>query len=473
MGSIPLPLHSYQLRSKPASSARLVNCFAEPLPRGARAPYALTRSPGTLQWTSVGNGPISAMHYALGYLWVVSGTRLYRVDSNKAVVNLGDVGVPGRIDIDNNLSVIVVVNEPNAFFYDTASSTFGQLTDPDFTARGATDVEFLDNFLLFVEPNSGRFFGADVGTASSFDALNFATAEGSPDDLVGIKVDHRQALLFGEKSVEIWELAGGAGFPFVRAANGYVEQGCLNGRTAVKVDNSVMWLADDYTIRRLEGLTPVKVSQAGIEQALGSVTIDSGLAWSYSQEGHVFYVLQFSERTFVYDASTKEWAERQTYGHDHWIQWSHAQAFGKEIVGDITSNNIYELSTTTYSDASAAGQLPLRMEWTYQPVYAAGNRAYHDRLEIVAETGVGVTSGQGSDPEIMMDVSDDGGITFESIPNQKMGPLGHYQHNIVWTQLGSSYQRVYRGAVSDPVKVTITDTQLDARGARPFTRRAA
>jgi hypothetical protein len=44
---------------------------------------------------------------------------------------------------------------------------------------------------------------------------------------------------------------------------------------------------------------------------------------------------------------------------------------------------------------------------------------------------------------------------------------------VFWNQLGSSYDRVYRGAISDPVKATIIDTQLEARGARPFTRRAA
>lgn len=469
MASIGLPLHSYQLRSHPASSARLVNCFVEPLPRGARAPYALTRAPGIAPWTTVGTGPISAMHVALGYLWVVSGTKLYRIDSNKTATELGDIGTPSRIDIDSNITTVVVVNEPDAFYYDTTTSTFGQITDADFLARGASDVEFLDNYLLFTEPDSGRFFGSDVGSATSFDALNFATAEGSPDNLLGLKVDHRQVLLFGEKSIEVWELVGGSGFPFARAANGYVEQGCFNGRTAAKIDNSVMWLAEDYTVRRLDGLTPVKVSQAGIEQALGQVTIGSGLAYAYSQEGHLFYVLTFPERTLVYDASTKEWAERQTYGRTDWLAWSHAQFAGLELVGDVSGNRIGYLSPTTYADWGTTQ----RMEWTYQPVYAQGNLAFHDRLEIIMETGVGLTSGQGSDPEIMMDISDDGGITWDALPNRKLGAMGQYQHNVVWQQLGSSFQRVYRGAISDPVKAVLTDTQLEARGARPFTRRAA
>jgi hypothetical protein len=469
MASLPLPLHSYQLRSRPASPSRLVNCFPEKLPPGAKAPYALTRTPGIATWTTVGNGPISAMLEALGYLWVVSGSKLYRVDSNKVVTEIGTVGLSSRIDMANNITTIVVVNEPDAYYYDTTTSTFGQITDPDFTSRGASDVEFLDNYLLFTEPDSGRFFGSDVGSATSFDSLNFATAEGSPDKLRGLKVDHRQVLLLGEKTIEIWELVGGGGFPFARAANGFVEQGCFNAATAAKQDNSVFWLAQDYTVRRLDGITPVRISQTGIEQALGSVTIGSGQGFSYSQEGHLFYVMQFPEGTFVYDATTKEWHERETYGYPYWLAWSNAQFAGLELVGDVSSNRIGYLSPTTYADWGTTQ----RMEWTYQPVYAAGNRAFHDRLEVIMETGVGLTSGQGSDPEMMMDVSDDGGRTWQALPNMKIGKIGEHQKRVVWTQLGSSYDRVYRGAISDPVKATLIDTQLEARGARPFTRRAA
>lgn len=469
MARLNLPFHSYVLRSRPASPTRLVNCFPEKLPQDAKAPYALVRAPGIAAWTTVGNGPIVAMHKALGYLWVVSGSDLYRVDSNATATLIGSVGLPVRVDIANNITTIVVVNQPNAYYYDTTTSTFGQITDADFTARGASDVEFLDNYLLFTEPNSGRFFGSDVGSATSFDSLNFATAEGSPDNLVGIKVDHRQVLLLGEETIEVWELVGGGGFPFARAANGFIEQGCFNGRTAAKQDNSVFWLAQDYTVRRLDGITPVRISQTGIEQALGTVTIGSGLGYSYSLEGHLFYVLQFVEGTFVYDATLKEWHERETYGYPYWLAWSHAQFAGLELVGDVSSNRIGYLSPTTYADWGTTQ----RMEWTYQPVYAEANRAFHDRLEVVMETGVGLTSGQGSDPEMMMDVSDDGGRTWQALPNKKIGRIGEHSQRVFWNQLGSSYDRVYRGAISDPIRATLIDTQLDARGARPFARRAA
>lgn len=459
---LQLPIHSYRLRSRPASSARIVNAYAEALPPDAKTPVLLTRSPGITEWTTVGTGPIGPMIKMGNFIFVVSGSQLYSVTENKTAALLGTTGTQGNMDIEQNGQSVVVVNQPNAYVWTPSSAMFQQITDPDFTNRGASDVEFLDNWLLFVDPGTGVFFAADLGTATSFSALNFATAEGAPDNLIGLKVDHRQAILFGEETTEIWDNTGIPGFPFERAPNGLLEIGTLNGRTCAKQDNSVFWLANDYTVRRLDAATPIRVSTHAIEQTLGGMSISTGKAWTYSQEGHLFYVLSFFEGTFVYDATTQEWHERQTYGRNDWIAGSHAQAFGLELVGDATSNKIGFLSGTDYDEFSATQ----RMEWTYQPVYAEGARAFHDRLEIVLETGVGLTTGQGVDPEMMLEVSDNGGITWRSFPNKKIGPIGQYQKRVVWHGLGSARQRVYRAAVSDPIKIVLTDTLLEVRGGK-------
>ena len=107
-----------------------------------------------------------------------------------------------------------------------------------------------------------------------------------------------------------------------------------------------------------------------------------------------------------------------------------------------------------------------RMEWTYQPIYANGQRAFHNRLEMVLETGVGLTTGQGSSPEIMLEYSDDGGQTYVSMPNRSLGAIGKYESRVVWHNLGASRQRVYRASVSDPIKVTLTDTLIEVDGGR-------
>lgn len=458
---LSLPVSSYRDVSSIASTSRLVNCYAEQLPVDAKSPVSLVRSHGIASWTTVGTGPIYALLASGDYLYVVSGTKLYQVDQNKTITELGSIGTINSIDMERNADSVVVVNTPDAYYWD--GTTFGQITDADFTSRGATDVEFIDNYLVFVEPDSGRFYCADLGTVTDFDALNFATAEGSPDNLVGCIVDHRQLVLAGKESMEIWDNTGVAGFPFERAIGGLLEIGCLNGRTLAKQDNSVFWLANDYTVRRLDSATPVRISQHGIEAALRRMTISTGKGYAFSMEGHLFYVLSFFEGTFVYDATTREWHERQSYGYDYWRAQSHANQFGLDLVGDITSNKIGYLDRDTYSEW---GDIQ-RVEWTYQPIYAEGRRAFHDRLEIICQTGVGLTTGQGSDPQIMLDYSDDSGKTFRSLPNRSLGAIGRYSDRVVWQRLGSTPKsRVYRGAVSDPVPLTLTDTQAEVRGGR-------
>jgi hypothetical protein len=440
-----------------------MNCFIEQLPQDAKTPSVLIRAPGLSSWASVGDGPIQGMHADHGLLYVVSGGVLYSVTSGAVATSRGTVGSSSEIDIDSNEDTVVVVSPPNAYYWD--GSTFAQITDTDFTSRGAGDVEFCDDFMLFREPETGRFFGADAGSVTAFDALNFATAEGGTDTLVGMKVDHRQVVLFGERTIELWQNTGASGFPFERMINGFVEIGCLNGRSVAKVDNSLVWVADDYTVRRLDGLTPARISTHAVEQWLRTVTVTSLRGGAYSLEGHVCYVLTADEGCFVYDVTTQLWHERATYDESTW-NWANPVRFaGKVLVGSTVDGTLAELDPETYDELSDT----LRMEWDYQPAYAEGARAFHDRLELVIETGVGLTSGQGSAPVVMLSYSDDGGVTFRILPNKALGALGNRKTRVAWSALGSCgspHGRIYRAAVSDPVKVAVTDTILSVRGGR-------
>lgn len=462
MPSISLPLHSYKLRAAQASTARLVNAYVEQLPPDGKAPFLLTRAPGVASWGTVGpsGATIEGMHTDHGLLYVVSGGGFYSVTSAASATFRGAVGSSAEIDMDSSDVSVVIVSPPLAYHW--TSPTFAQITDAEFLSRGAGDVEYQGGRMLFRQPSTGVFFGSDSGSVTAYDGLNFATAEGSPDALLGLKVDHEQVVLFGEKTTEFWFNDGGSGFPYARMPNGIIELGCANGKTVAKLDNSLWWVAGDYSVRRLDGFTPVRVSTHAIEQWLHTVTLASLRGFSFTQEGHLFYLLTAPEGAFFFDVTTQLWHERQSYGFDTW-NWANAVQFaGKVLVGSTTSNVIGELSTTTYADLGDTQ----RAEWTYQPFGAEGARVYHDKLELTLEVGVGLTSGQGSAPVVMLDVSDDGGRTWRALPTKSIGAIGKYQTRVTWHALGSSFQRVYRLAVSDPVKLAVVDTILTYRVGR-------
>jgi len=465
MPSISLPLHSYALRAAQASTSRLVNCYVEQLPPDDKTPALLMRAPGLPSWGTVGTGPIESLHSDHGSLYVVSGGGFYTVTSGAVATLRGAVGSSSEIDIDSSLLATVIVSPPNAYTWTLATSTFAQITDADFTTRGAGDVEHLDGYMLFREPDTARFFGSDLNDAAAYDALNFATAEGASDVLVGMKVDHRQIILAGEKSIELWENTGVSGFPFERSINGFLELGCLNGKTIAKIDNSVFWVASDYSVRRLDGLTPVRISSHAVEQWLKGATLASLRAWTFTQEGHLFYMLTAPEGAFFYDITTQLWAERGSYGFDTWNWGNPVEFAGKVLVGSTTSNVIAELSPTVYEDL---GDLQV-MTWTYQAVKPpdGSRRAYFSSLEVVLEVGVGLTTGQGSDPQMMLSISDDAGRTWLALPTKTIGAIGKYRTRVRWAGLGSTdspHGRVFRFSISDPIQVAVVDALLDYHG---------
>jgi hypothetical protein len=473
---LDLPIYSYDHRSRPFSSARLLNCYPEVMPPGSPYPVVLMRAPGTKDWTTVGTGSILGMWRAnigfasgrLDRLYVVSGRELYSVDTAGSATLIGDIGTPNNLDFAYNTDNLVIVNEPNAFYYDGA--TFGAITDPDFTSRGAGNVEFLENFLLFREPNSDRMFGADLGSATSFDSLNFVNADSNPDLLKGIISDHRNLVCFGDETTELYVNTGASGFPFERIINGTMQVGLAAENLYGRCFDIVYFIADDLTVRRLDGNQPVRISTHYIEQLLeNTYTLSSGEAFSYWQEGHFFMGFTFLERTIVYDAVTQQWHERESYSRDYWRFRHMARFNGMTLTGDKDSNEVVEIDIQTYDEAVADPRMSSTvhvMEWTYQPIYAEGVRAFHDRLEVRFEAGVGLTTGQGSDPVMMMEFSDDGGKTWNQLPTRTLGKKGEYEDRAVWHNLGSARQRVYRGSISDPVAVYIGDTVTEVRGGR-------
>ncbi len=460
MARIPLPFSSYQIRSTPASTSRLVNCCISALPAGAKTPTVLERVAGPKAFEDIGTGPIRGMHAFQGDLFVVSGTGLYKIESDGTAT--GYLGTPiagtGSVSMAHNPDYLVIVAEPNGYIFDPGFGV-GPITDIDFTSRGASRVKFCKNYMVFQEPDSGRFFWADVGSVSSYDSLNFATAEGRPDPLEGIESDQSQLIAFGEETVEIYNVTANG---FESAINGVIEIGCFNGDTVCQFDSSVAWVANDYTVRILRGTTAQQISTPAVEQFLTSVDVSTLRAYAYSQDGHFFYVLCCSSGCFVYDVKSGEWAERATYPYDYYKWQYHAYAHGRHYIGDFYSDAVCYFDPLTYTDNGGIQ----RMSWRYQPIYAENRVAVHRSFEVVLEVGVGLTTGQGSDPEIMLAYSDDGGVTWTNLPNRKIGKMGEYRTRVRWSGLGSASQRVYECAVSDPVRIAVVDTIVDVEASR-------
>lgn len=457
MPSMRLPVHSYRLDSITANNSRLVNCFAEAMPDG-KQPIRLTRAPGIVTFSSPTAGAGRGVHQMVGTLYAVVGTTLYSISSAGTATSLGTIAGSAPAWMTNNGTELVIGTDGGTW-YVYNGSTLAAISDVDFTTRGARAAAFIDNFIAFVEPNSGRWFVSDLAAATSYSSLNFATAEGAPDRLITIAVDHREVILFGVNSTELWYNAGTSGFPLERSPNGFIELGGVAVHGHCKVDNSVFWLASDLTVRRLSGRTPHRVSQHGFEERLrGYSTVTDCVAHPYTFNGHLCAVFRFptAGETWVFDVTTSEWHERKTYGYSGWNVSGMVECYGKVLVQDSVSGAIGSLSNSTYTEF---GEIQ-RAEWTYQNIYGENHRIPHSSLEIVCETGVGLATGQGSDPQLTLEISNDGGRTWTTLPTKTIGAQGKYKTRVRWHRLGASRDRVYRCSISDPIQLSVTDTIL-------------
>lgn len=445
MPTLPLPFHSYNLPSRVPS--RLVNCYAQQTL--GKGPVELMSPPGISTLASLGNGPGRGMFVQKNVLYAVSGTSLYSITQNGTATNLGTVPGSDRLTITGNGTEIVT---SNGYYYN--GSTVAAIGDADLPSLEA--VDFLSGYILGVESGSGRFVGSALNDATSWAALDFATAEGSPDNLITLIVDHLQALLFGEESTEIWWLAGGSGFPFARTASGFIELGIAAKHGVTKIDNSVFWLASDGTVRRLNGQTPVRVSQHGVEEKIASyASVSDCVAFSWTWGGHLFVAFRFPSAgaCWVFDITTGEWHERSTYSENDWLVTDMAHCYGHVYAQHATTGAIGQLEDDVYTEFGGI----LRREWTFPQVYGNNRRLFHSNLEIIMRTG---DAPIGTTPYVHLDISNDGGNTWAALPRREIGNVGEYAQRIIWQRLGSARDRVYRMYVSDAVPMRVLSAEL-------------
>jgi hypothetical protein len=465
---------SYVARSINAADNRMVNMFPEMTPDNGQTAAFLNRAPGLEFLQTVGTGPIRALwaHQTNGSdFYVVSGGEVYKLNSmTGAPTLLGTVSGTGPVSIADNGSQIFFACNPDSYIYNEVTNVFAQITDPDFP--GAVTVGYLDGYFVFNEPNSQRVWVTSLLDGLSVDPLDFASAEGSPDGLVGLIVDHREAWLFGTDSVEVWYDAGLPDFPLTRIQGAFNEIGCVAAFSIAKLDNGLFWLGTDARgqgiVYRANGYTGQRISTHAIEYAIAQYgDISDAIAYTYQQEGHAFYVLTFpsGDATWVYDVSTQAWHERAGWDNGEFVRHrSNCQCNfgGNIIVGDYENGNIYQFSLDIYADNGDI-QKWLR-SWRALPTGQNNlKRTAHHSLQLNCESGVGLNDGQGSDPQAMLRWSDDGGHTWSNEHWSPMGKIGAYYQRVFWRRLGMTLKlrdRVYEVSGTDPVKIAIMGAEL-------------
>lgn len=467
---------TYSGQSRQAAGERCMNLY----PQAVEVPSAKGQvnyfgTPGTALDSDGGAGPARGAYreQKTSRSFFVIGSTLYERTAPGVLAIRGSIGGSGPVSITSNGLELAIAASGTLYVYNLST---GALTQP----VNVSDVinVFLDGYFVALEPHSQQFQISGSYDGNSWDGLDFASVEGTPANVVAMVADHREIWFFSQDHGEVFYDSGNQYFPIERIDGAYFEMGCAARFSACQFDNSIAWLGNSPRgggiAWKTEGYSPKRISTHAVEWAWSQYPrIDDAIAYTYEEKGHTFWVITFPSAnpvdaynalgaTWVYDAATRMWHER---GWWDTVNGVYTQSLGqfhlwdgqKHLVCGLKDGKVYEQNITLRDDAGN----PLRWFRSAPHVYSEGNRLYFRSFLLDMQLGQGLQVGQGSDPQVFLQMSNDGGMTWGNEHWTSCGKIGQYEQRVRWTQLGSARDRCFMIGGSDPIQLCLMNAYID------------
>lgn len=376
----------------------------------------------------------------------------------------------GPVSITANATHVMITDGSSSrYFIANNLSVFGIINDGGF--NGGVRCDIVDNFIVYNAPGgASKQWGATSALAYTSPPLSYALTLSSFDNLVTLIVDQRQVALLGEQTMEFWSDVGAFPFPFSIIDGTTRQFGCLAPYSVARFGDGFAWLGRDQlgqgVVLYCAHYQVQRISTHAIENDLIGQVLTDAYAFTYQLAGHVFYVLQLptADRTWVYDLSTQMWHRRTSMAPDgslhRWRATCAAVFDGSVIVGD-SEGRLYRLDNSYPFEDSRAGPRQIRRLRRAPHLTRELKRQFFHSLQIQFQPGVGLSTGQGEDPQAMLRYSDDGAHTWSDVITVPIGRIGEYQARAIWRRLGQARDRVFEIAITDPVYAPIISANLE------------
>lgn len=446
MTAIPLGVSTYERLAAKTARILLINMYLEKDPTNLVDGLLRLQRPGLAAFKGVGTGPIRGVFKKDGVLGgdfiVVSGTQAYRVTEAAVSASLGSIPGTDRVQVAASPTRAIIVANGAAYSTDGSALTTIVVPDIDGVPSLISSVAYINGYFILTVAGSQHFFWLAPGDVNP-DALNFASAENTPDNLVGAFHVFDELWFLGTASVEIWQPTGDLDLPFERINGRLYEKGCANRDSVTITDNTLFWVGPDNIVYRGDA-SPVRVSDSGIEERIRLAGGSTLRAWSFTFDGHLFYCVTVgTQGTFCFDVSTSEWSQFQSYGQTTWRAHVGAQTDGTLIVaGDETTGDLWRLDATVSNDNG----VPLVRE-LIGGVALLGSPVACNNFEAFAATGFAAIN---TAPVVELRWSDDENI-WTSWRQLSLGLQGQYGKRIITRKLGrvKSPGRLFHMRMSD------------------------
>ena len=468
MVALPITNGFYVSNSLPISAQECTNWYVVVEGAPALAQETLRGTPGIEQVETTGTVLQSnrGAHTMAGVPYFVNGTKLYRLDQTQVIptevydlVDLGTVAGTARVSMaDNGTQLLILVPGGNGYIWNHVTSTFSQITDLDFTANGNPQfVVFIDGYFV-VSTDTKKFIVSAINDGTSWNALDYGTAESDPDNIVAPIVFKNQLFISGSQTFEAFQNIGGSDFPFQRSGL-FLDKGVFAPYSLINTQDTFIWVGGGQNespgIWAFAGNGSQKISTVAIDfilQGLTPTELEAIYAWTYSQNGAYFVAFALPTSTLVYDHASKRWHERKSYISSEQVAYRVSgltQAYNNVFCGDTIDGRIGKLDPDLFTEYEG----PIVRTVATQPFQQNMQAIFVPSLELTVESGVG--NSDVPDPVIAMDRSVDG-KTWSDQRVRKLGKVGEYDRRAIWRRNGrASRFEVFRFTLSDAVKPVI------------------
>ena len=446
--------------------------------RAASSPVALYPSPGFQEAGSV-DQVVGRASFAQGRCFVVIGTGFYELTLTgpdtltatlRGTVALDELPATIATNGDGGNQVFVT-SGGNGYIYNLLTDVFSQVA----ALNGiATMGAMLDSYFISLDANSSTFFISDLNDGLVFDPTQFAQRSIQPDPWVSMAVIYQDIWLFGTQTSEVWYDTGQSPFPFAPRQSGLVPFGIAAPFSVKVVSGALMWLAQTAQggnmVVRATGFTPEIVSTFALTYAFDHYErVDDAVGDTFQFEGHTLYLLTFptARVTWCYDVTANAWTEFGTWNsadnvYDPWRTLFHMFAFGKHWWLDRLSGKIWHSDSDLGLDVDG---LPIRRLRRAPALQQDNKRLLLKDFELVGQMGVGTNTGDGTNPQVTLTCSTDGGRTFGNAINASIGRAGQYDIRAVWHRLPMARKFVPELVTSAPVPIRWSYASIDVNVA--------
>lgn len=457
MPTLPLFGTGFKSKSVTVTAQRRLNCYLEPVGDEAKQQFAIYGTPGLTLFSTLG-APVRGMRAIGNVLYVVAGQYLYSVNNAGAATIVGTLGTStGLVSMADNGLQLMIVDGASGYIFTLASSSFATIVAAGFPAN-TSSVVMLNGYFVVNSSGSGRFYWSTIYDGTAWDSLDFATAESSPDNLVAIATLNGQLVLFGEQTTEFWGASGDTGV-WRRIGGAGIEWGLAAPWTVAKFGGGLGFLAKNpqgqVQAVVLSGYSVDPVTEPEVANKINAEEVGGAVAFSYMIDAHPFYQINVGAISLLYDGLTKVWSDLESDGARHWGQ-VRAELLSRPLVSDYRNGNLYVADPEAYTDNGTT----IVRELQGRHLIAGYEWMVCWEVFVDMEVGVGLETGQGSDPKAMLQSSRDGGKTWSNERWAPMGRSGETYARAVWRRFGIARDWVFRLKVSDPVKFVIAGAAM-------------